>query len=207
MQEQAAQTQAVVTGSIMTRMNEHVYNRLFWVRPDGTYDTYDKRHLFRMAGEHEHYAAGQNRLITEWKGWKICPLICYDLRFPVWSRNRSLNCSNDASAYDLLLYVANWPERRSFAWKSLLVARAIENQVYVVGVNRVGTDGNDVKYAGDSVALDPHGKQLTAIEAYQESVTTVTLSANELEQYREQFPVGKDADDLQLCLDPSGVIS
>ena len=135
---------AVVTGSVSVEESGKYYNRLFWVRPDGTFSCYNKRHLFRMADEHQTYTAGDSLLVENWRGWKICPLICYDLRFPVWSRNR-----ND---YDLLLYVANWPERRRTAWMKLLPARAIENQCYLVAVNRVGTDGKNMVYAGDSAA-------------------------------------------------------
>src|SRR5690606_24430266 len=135
MKEEAVRYSAVLTGSVMVKEGDNYYNRLYWVRPDGTYEHYDKRHLFRMAKEHHSYTPGKEKLLVELKGWNICPLVCYDLRFPVWSRNTG-------SQYDLLLYVANWPKPRANAWSTLLQARAIENLSYVVGVNRVGTDGN-----------------------------------------------------------------
>ncbi len=134
MRAKAADTNAAMVGSLMVREGDCYYNRLVWMFPDGTLQHYDKRHLFSYGTENEHYTAGTNQLLVNWKGWKICPLICYDLRFPVWSRN--------TMGYDLLLYVANWPERRSLAWNALLAARAIENQSYTVGVNRIGADGN-----------------------------------------------------------------
>ena len=150
----AKKLNAHVTGSAVIREAGRYYNRLLWARPDGTVEHYDKRHLFRMANEQQHYAAGSRRLIVELKGWRICPMICYDLRFPVWSRNWG--------DYDVLLYVANWPQRRAHAWSTLLKARAIENLAYVVGVNRIGKDGNGATYAGDSVALDFLGQPLSS---------------------------------------------
>ena len=145
MKKMSHKTQAVITGSIIIKEGGSYFNRLIWMRSDGTYDTYDKRHLFAMAGEHEHYTAGQSRLIIDIEGWRICPLVCYDLRFPVWARN------NDE--YDVLIYTANWPSMRAAHWNKLLVARAIENQSYVAGVNRVGTDGKGYPYDGDSLSL------------------------------------------------------
>ncbi|EJF11524.1 amidohydrolase [Pontibacter sp. BAB1700] len=150
MKEEAAKHEAVLTGSVIVREGEQYFNRLYWVRPDGTYEHYNKRHLFRMAKEHHTYTPGQEKLLVELRGWKICPLVCYDLRFPVWSRNVG-------SEYDLLLYVANWPKPRANAWSILLQARAIENLSYVVGVNRVGTDGNGHPYSGDSAIIHPKG--------------------------------------------------
>ncbi|MEM0994817.1 MAG: amidohydrolase [Bacteroidota bacterium] len=150
--EQAEKLEAIVTGSVIIKSNERYYNRLIWMRPDGTYDYYDKKHLFTMAEEHLTYTAGQAKKIIDYKGWKICPMICYDLRFPVWARN--------AEDYDLLFYVANWPVKRSFHWKSLLLARAIENQAFVVGVNRVGLDGKGFYYTGDSCIVSPIGEYL-----------------------------------------------
>ena len=152
MKKQAKSKNAVVTGSVIIVENEKYYNRLFWVQPDGDFQTYDKRHLFTLANEHHYYAAGQSLLYTNLKGWKILPLICYDLRFPVWSRN--------TEDYDLLIYVANFPEKRAHAWKTLLQARAIENQAYTVGLNRVGYDGNDIYHSGDSCVLDYSGRTL-----------------------------------------------
>lgn len=182
---------AVVTGSIVTRDGDHYFNRLIWMRPDGTHATYDKRHLFRMALEHKHYAAGSRQLLVELNGWRICPLVCYDLRFPVWSRHSA------AHSYDVLLYVANWPERRRHAWQTLLKARAIENLSYCIGVNRVGTDGLDVTYTGDSAAHDFMGQALVP-ELVGESVQTVTLDYSALKAFRSKFPAHMDADEFQL---------
>lgn len=189
MATQARRLNAVITGSIAVRESGHYYNRLIWMRPSGEYETYDKRHLFRMAGEDKHYSAGQKRLIVEYKGWRICPLVCYDLRFPVWSRNR-----ND---YDLLIYVANWPRVRRDPWRALLPARAIENLCYVVGVNRVGEDGNGFAHSGDSMVIGPKGNSLFH-SADEEISPTITLSSEALIKFRERFPAHKDADDFVI---------
>jgi omega-amidase len=189
LREKARELNAVVTGSISTRDGAGYYNRLTWMRPDGTSASYDKRHLFRMAREHEHYASGEKRLTVELNEWRICPLICYDLRFPVWSRNRG--------DYDALIYVANWPARRRYAWQILLKARAIENLSYCIGVNRVGADGGGVEHTGDSVALDFMGQpMLTASE--QAFIETVTLSRAALDEHRTRFPAHLDADNFDL---------
>jgi len=190
LQQMAAQTGAVVTGSVVIKDQKNYYNRLLWVSPDGQIDTYDKRHLFRMGNEHEVYAGGTQRLIKEIKGWKICPLICYDLRFPVWSRNTDL-------AYDLLIYVANWPQVRMYPWDSLLVARAIENQSYVVGVNRVGFDGNNVPHAGHSAVIDFTGKVLFR-EVDKEVLHTHTINKTALDEFRQNFPAHLDADSFTI---------
>ncbi|WP_347157324.1 amidohydrolase [Pontibacter chitinilyticus] len=190
MQQQAQQHQAVVTGSVIVQENGHYYNRLLWVRPDGSYEKYDKRHLFRMAREHHTYAPGRERLVVELKGWNICPLVCYDLRFPVWSRNAG-------SSYDLLLYVANWPKARNLAWRTLLQARAIENLAYVVGVNRVGTDGNGHPYSGDSAIIHPKGTTLLET-AEAEGIHTLLLHKQELDDFRAAFPAHLDADTFSL---------
>ena len=190
MQEEAKRHQAVLTGSVMVQEGERFLNRLYWVRPDGTYAKYDKKHLFRMAKEHDTYTPGNERLIVELKGWNVCPLVCYDLRFPVWSRNTN-------NAYDLLLYVANWPKVRRQPWSTLLQARAIENLAYVVGVNRVGTDNNDHAYSGDSAIIHPKGYTLLET-AEVEGIHTVTLSKKELEDFREAFPAHLDADRFSL---------
>ncbi|MDZ7810870.1 MAG: amidohydrolase [Arhodomonas sp.] len=192
MRRQAARLGAVITGSLAVSEQGRHRNRLYWVRPDGSTEHYDKRHCFRMAGEHEHYAPGQRRLIVELLGWRVCPLICYDLRFPVWSRNHD--------DYDLLLYVANWPAVRRTGWQRLLPARAIENLAVVVGVNRVGSDGNDRDYAGDSVALDWLGDPLAEC-ASAEAVRTVTLDPARLQRFRERFPAHLDADAFTLTGD------
>ncbi|RAK68284.1 amidohydrolase [Hymenobacter edaphi] len=192
MRELAARRDAVITGSVMTRDEEgRFYNRLLWVRPDGSFSHYDKRHLFRMAGEHEVYSAGQQRLVEEWRGWRICPLICYDLRFPVWSRN------DLHQPYDLLLYVANWPAARRTAWITLLRARAIENQAYTMGVNCLGLDPAGQPYDGDSALLDMKGEYLVEV-GNQETGITRTLRRADLEAYRSRFPALLDADEFEL---------
>ena len=189
MREEAAALGCVVTGSLIVREAGLCHNRLVWARPDGTVEHYDKRHLFRVAGEHDHYAAGARRLVVDLKGWRVCPMVCYDLRFPVWSRNRD--------DYDLLLYVANWPQRRAHAWSTLLRARAIENLSYVIGVNRIGKDGNGVTYAGDSVVLDFLGQPLSS-EGGGDRVETVVLDREALAGHRSSFPAHLDADRFSL---------
>lgn len=189
LREEAAALGCVIAGSLIIRDAGQCFNRLVWARPDGSLDTYDKRHLFRMANEQQYYAAGTRRLVTEIKGWRVCPLICYDLRFPVWSRSRG--------DYDLLLYVANWPQRRAHAWAALLKARAIENLSYVVGVNRIGRDGNGTTYVGDSVALDFLGQPLSS-EGGGDRVETVVLDLESLQSYRNSFPALLDADPYEI---------
>jgi omega-amidase len=193
--QMAAQTDAVVTGSYIVQEKGNFYNRLIWMEPDGSFDVYDKRHLFRMAEEEKTYAPGTKRIIKSWRGWNICPLICYDLRFPVWSRNVPTDFS--PFAYDLLLYVANWPAARSTAWNALLQARAIENLSYVAAVNRVGEDGKGHLYAGDSSVIDPKGEILFR-QSQTETVYQTTLSLDELKAYRERFPADRDADEFQI---------
>ncbi len=177
----------ILTGSLIIEENGHYYNRLIWMLPNGELGYYDKRHLFAFAGEDQHYTAGNKRLIASVKGWKINLQICYDLRFPTWARQAAPN------EYDVLMYVANWPEKRSHAWKTLLVARAIENQAFVVGVNRVGLDGKNIAHSGNSMLVGPLGEVLYH-SADQESVFQITLQRDELEQARTQFPFWKDAD-------------
>lgn len=191
MRQMAAKTNALLIGSFAVKEEGKYFNRLFVYKPDGTFQHYNKRHLFRMGKENEIYAGGENRLITEWKGWKICPLVCYDLRFPVWSRNTG------SEFYDLLIYVANWPARRSNAWRSLLYARAIENLSYTIGVNRIGVDGNELEYDGSSLAIDFQGRLLDDLED-QEMIQVVTLSKSDLEDYRTAFPAYLDADTFFL---------
>jgi len=193
MRELAARAGAVIAGSVATADAGHYYNRLLWVRPDGTHEHYDKRHLFRMAREQEHYAPGERRLIVELQGWKVCPLVCYDLRFPVWSRNRI----GTNQGYDLVLYIANWPERRRYAWQTLLKARAIENLSYCVGVNRVGQDGRDFNYTGDSAAIDFLGQPMTE-PAEAAFVATVTLDRAALDEFRTRFPAHLDSDEFRV---------
>jgi predicted amidohydrolase len=189
MQEQAKGLDAVVTGSFIAAENGQYFNRLVWMQPDGSYRTYDKRHLFSFAGEGGHYAVGRERLVVDWRGWKVCPLICYDLRFPVWSRN--------TENYDLLLYVANWPARRRHAWKSLLVARAMENQCYVVGVNRIGPDGQDLDHAGDTSIVNFAGELLYQASEV-EDVMTLALDREALLEFRANFRFLADRDKFRL---------
>jgi omega-amidase len=196
LQQKAKEKNCVITGSIAVKDKGKLVNRLYWAEPSGAFQYYDKRHLFRMAGENKHFTAGENNITCELKGWKIRPLICYDLRFPVWARNTWSD--NYQAGYDVLLYVANWPEVRNFPWKSLLVARAIENQAYTIGVNRVGADGNNITHSGDSAVLNPRGEQLSKIKAHEEGIETIELDYNYLAEFRKQFPVGMDADRFEL---------
>lgn len=207
MKEKAKEKNCVITGSFICEVNGKHVNRLVWMNPDGTHNVYDKRHLFRMGDEDKHYGHGEKKIIVELKGWKICPLICYDLRFPVWARNKKESSSKNQESrqkkevdveYDVLIYVANWPERRSHPWKSLLVARAIENQSYTIGVNRVGNDDNDIYHSGDSVALNFRGEAISKMESGKESISTITLNYKDLEDFRKQFPVMLDADDFEI---------
>jgi omega-amidase len=204
MKQQAKNKDAVIVGSLIITENNLFFNRLIWAQPDGKIHTYDKRHLFRMANEHEFYSAGNSRIVVEWKGWKICPLICYDLRFPVWSRNKSIthhtpHTTNHISpSYDCLIYVANWPEARKTPWSKLLEARAIENQVYVVGVNRVGLDGKEISYSGNSAVIDPKGNVISNITEHQNHIQTIELNREELDDFRTKFPVVLDGDDFEV---------
>jgi omega-amidase len=233
MKKIAAQQRCILTGSLIVEEAGKYYNRLLWVLPNGKLAWYNKRHLFAFAGENEHYTAGEKRVIASVNGWKINLQVCYDLRFPVWARQKptelqrqqqppvqfagqQAELSHDGEPkqqialeskvvevpaeaidptheYDVLLYVANWPERRSHAWKSLLMARAIENQCYVVGVNRVGEDGNGIYHSGDSCVIDPLGEYLYHKE-YDEDIFTITLDRNHLSDVRKKFPFWKDAD-------------
>lgn len=190
----------VLTGSLMIEESGNFYNRLVWMLPNGQYGQYDKRHLFAFGEEDKHYSAGNKRLIASVKGWKINLQVCYDLRFPVWARQAPLSSRRGDGGeveYDVLIYVANWPERRSHAWKTLLCARAIENQCYVVGVNRVGSDGKNVYHSGNSLVIDPLGQVLYHM-ADEEDVNTITLQKEMLEDVRSKFPFWKDADDFRI---------
>ncbi|MCA6362272.1 MAG: amidohydrolase [Bacteroidetes bacterium] len=200
MQEQASLHNAVITGSIIIKENNLFYNRLLWVAPGGQVKYYNKRHLFRMGGEDKHYTAGTEKLITELNGFKICPLVCYDLRFPVWSRNRFRKDEqgNLTADYDILIYVANWPEARSFQWETLLRARAIENQCYVIGVNRIGRDGKNIPHDGRSLLLNFKGENMHYYEYNVPQVVRQTFDLNNLEQFRSNFPAGMDADEFEL---------
>lgn len=196
MKQMADQTGALVLGSFIAKVHDRYYNRLLWMEPGGTFKTYDKRHLFRMADEHHTFSQGESLLIGHWKGWRICPLVCYDLRFPVWSRNR-WNAAMKKMSYDVLVYVANWPQVRAAAWKTLLDARAIENLSFVVGVNRVGTDGNGVEYNGNSAVIGPKGDPIFQVEG-EEATKTVALNAHSLQAFRDRFPAYLDADDFSI---------
>jgi predicted amidohydrolase len=232
MKAQSQKSGAVITGSLIIkaspnlskegepiisppgRTRETFFNRLIWVQPNGEIYTYDKRHLFRMAGEQEHFSAGTERLIVNYKGWKICPMICYDLRFPVWSRNvefkiessklKAQNCHPEpiegqaANAYDILIYIANWPAARKAPWCKLLEARAIENQCFVVGVNRVGQDGKQIDYSGNSAIINPKGEVVSTVPENENTVQTIPISLQELNDFREKFPVGKDGDGFEV---------
>ena len=196
MRQMADQTGALILGSFIANVHDRFYNRLLWMEPGGNFKTYDKRHLFRMADEQQVYSSGESLLIGHWKGWRICPLVCYDLRFPVWSRNR-WNPSLKKLSYDVMVYVANWPVVRATAWETLLKARAIENLSYSVGVNRVGIDGNGIEYNGQSSIIGPKGDLIFSVEGI-ESIKTIELSANALQAYRDRFPAFLDADDFSI---------
>lgn len=195
MKNKAIELNSAICGSMMIEENSKYYNRFFIVKPDGSYTFYDKRHPFRMGGEHQHFEYGTEKVIFELKGWKIKPLICYDLRFPVWAKN---NYKNQAYEYDVLLTVANWPSVRSFVWKTLLSSRAIENQSYSIGVNRIGADGNGLEHSGDSNVYDAKGVAILAERPNQEFVEVMTLSYNELYDFREKFTVGLDWDEFDI---------
>lgn len=219
--QQAKKANAVVTGSFIVKDGEQYFNRLIWMRPDGSFEQYDKRHLFRMGNEQLIFTAGTERIIVELKGWKICPLICYDLRFPVWSRNavqeerkkgerqegeifsqaerRPVITHNSQLKYDLLIYVANWPSVRSQVWDVLLMARAIENQSYCIGVNRVGNDGTGLNYSGNSAVIDFKGNPIFHQEDL-EIIYSQKLNYQELIDFRAKFPAYLDADDFTIEL-------
>lgn len=190
MKKMAKEKNATITGSVIVSENQNFYNRLFFVFPDGNYEAYDKKHLFSYAGEHKTYSPGNKKLIVEYKGWKICPMICYDLRFPVWSRN--------VEDYDLLVYVANWPKARVQAWDALLRARAVENMCYAVGVNGIGIDGNGHPYSGHSAIYGPLGNQISTNDFEKEFSETISLSKTELEKTREKMAFLNDRDSFEL---------
>ncbi len=187
----ASKYRMAVAGSFIVKDGGKYFNRALFITPEGEEHYYDKRHLFRMAGEDSRFAAGDKRTVVSYKGWNICLQVCYDLRFPVWSRNRG-------NEYDLLIYVANWPETRKRVWKTLLSARAIENMAYVCGVNRVGIDGKGFVYRGDSMVFSPKGKKLADAGKREEITRTCTLSRADLDELRAKFPAWKDADAFAL---------
>ena len=208
MKEVSSANKIILTGSLIIEEEGKYYNRLIWMLPNGEYGYYDKRHLFGFAEEDKHYTAGNKRLIASVKGWKINLQICYDLRFPVWARSRitpieksigeEIHSADDIRPeFDVLIYVANWPERRSHAWKTLLCARAIENQCYVIGVNRVGMDGNNISHSGNSLVIDPLGEVLYHM-VDEEDIFTITLQKEWLNEVINKFPFWKDADDFNF---------
>ncbi len=190
MQKMASIKSVLLIGSIIIEESDKYYNRLLAVFPDGKIQHYDKRHLFSPGGEHKEYSRGNKILIINYKSWRINPLICYDLRFPVWSRSRQ--------NYDIQIYVANWPQKRNNHWLNLLQARSIENQSYVAGVNRIGEDGKGYKHSGDTVIFNPWGEKISSTEANKENVETVILKRETLLQVRELLPTLKDADDFKV---------
>ena len=201
MQQKVIEKNCCITGSICVEENKQFYNRLYWIDATKKLQSYNKRHLFRMANEDKHYTIGRERLITTLKGWKVLPLVCYDLRFPVWSRNKWQKTNEELVAdYDVLIYVANWPEARNYPWKQLLIARAIENQCYVVGVNRIGVDGNGITHTGDSMVINPLGEIISKTKANEESVETVSLDYELLSSLRKKFPVGLDVDNFTISI-------
>lgn len=191
LKELAADFQLALCGSFICSERSNYYNRAFFITPEGEEFYYDKRHLFRMGNEAEYFSAGNNKLIISYRGWNICLLVCYDLRFPVWSRNVN-------NEYDLLIYMASWPQVRRLAWDTLLCARALENMCYVCGVNRIGVDGNKLIYNGGSVVFSAKGEVLASVPDGEEGIETISLSLISLQQLRDKFPVWKDADAFRL---------
>ncbi len=191
MHERARETNSLIAGSLIIREELDYYNRFIAMAPDGIVATYDKRHLFRMGNEDAHYKAGKTRIVFEWKGWRILPQICYDLRFPVWIRNQD--------DYDLILFVANWPEARRLVWRTLLTARALENQAFVAGVNRTGTDKKNTNHAGDSLVINPKGEIINDL-GNDSAYSCTMLPIDELHKLREKFPVSQDKDSFNIDL-------
>ncbi len=195
LKQKAEEKNCVITGSIFMKENNKYYNRLIWMRQDGTYEIYNKRHLFQLVNEQDFISPGKKRKVFNLNGWKILPQICYDLRFPVWSKNTFYKGEYE---YDLIIYIANWPEPRNYSWKSLLIARAIENQAYVVGVNRIAKDGFGIPHSGDSVIINYRGRIITNIKANSDSLKTKTLSYSELFEFRQYFKIGMDWDNFDI---------
>ena len=194
LRNKAAERNCIITGSILIK-GESNYNRMVWMRPDGSFATYDKRHLFRMSDEYKIMDSGDKRTVVEINGWKLNLLVCYDLRFPVWARNTYKNGNYE---FDVMIYVANWPSSRSHIWQTLLRARAIENQTYVIGVNRVGNDGFGTPYTGDSMIIDPVGNIVTQLNPNEETIHTSTMSLKTLLEFRKAFTLGLDWDEFEL---------
>ena len=197
LKKKAKELQKIVVGSILFEDSGHYYNRLFWVFPDGRFQYYDKRHLFQMGGEHQSITAGNKRVVVSYQGVRFLLQVCYDLRFPVASKN-TYNPSTDTYEYDVILYVANWPEIRKHAYMSLLKARAIENQSYVIWVNRVGTDANTLMHSGDTQLINPLGEELATASAYKEEICHGTIAPDSLQKIRKGFKVGLDWDSFTI---------
>lgn len=190
MGKQAAKQNAVVCGSIIAEEDGRFFNRFIWMLPSGEWSSYDKRHLFTMGGEHNVYASGNRQKVFAWKGWRIAPFVCYDLRFPVWSRNKN--------HFDLMIYVANWPAARDYVWETLLKARAIENQCCVAACNRIGKDGKGVNHLGNSMCINAKGEVIGLAGKYKANTVTATFSRSELMAFREKFPVLLDGDNFSI---------
>lgn len=190
MQKRSGETGSAICGSLIIKEGNNIYNRFVFAEPDGKISYYDKRHLFSMGDEDKYYSPGKDRVTIEYKGWRIAPFICYDLRFPVWCRNRD--------DFDLIIFVANWPAARKEVWKILLKARAIENQCYVAGANRIGNDGMGVNYSGNSFVVDPKGDIIGPSDIEHETIIRNSISKNDLDEFREKFPVNRDADGFIL---------
>ncbi len=196
MSQMAKQKDAAVIGSYIVKEDGKYYNRLYWVEPDGSFDFYDKRHLFRMGDEQFTFTQGKKRMIRNFRGWKIMPLVCYDLRFPVWSRNQ-IDSSTGEPEYDLLIYVANWPAPRTEVWDTLLKSRSLENQCFTIGVNRIGKDGMGINYNGHSAVLDFKGHVLNDMLNVP-GIQTFTLNLDELHSFRKKFPAYLDGDTFEI---------
>lgn len=195
MRTKSSQLKSIITGSLLVNINGKYYNTLIWMLPDGSFQTYSKRHVFRLGGEADIIKPGSSQLICMLNKWKIKPLICYDLRFPVWSKN---TYNDNIFEYDVLIYIANWPTSRNYSWKHLLIARAIENQSYVIGVNRIGQDEVGNSYSGDSLVIDPKGQIISDIEPNQETFYQIKLSSKMLKDFRKKFNVGYDWDQFKI---------
>lgn len=195
MAKMAKSLNSVICGSLRIEEGGQYFNRFIWMQSDGQLQYYDKRHLFSFAKEDEHFTRGEKKLIIDYRGWKIMPLVCYDLRFPVWSKNQLVD---DSPEYDLLIYTANWPKARNVAWKSLLLARAMENQAFVAGVNRVGKDAKELEYSGDSSIISPYGAYLSEAVSEHEDIIHAELEFTLLSDFRKKFPLLKDADNFTI---------
>lgn len=195
MQQKAKEKNAAMAGSVLTDDDGKYYNRFYWVNPDGSFQQYDKKHLFRLGKEWQVFTPGHEKIIVDFKGWKILPLVCYDLRFPVWSKNRLIDGEYE---YDLAIYVANWPVPRIYAWRQLLIARAIENLAYVVGVNRVGKAAGNIDHSGDSMLVDALGHIIAKAEPHKEEIVSATISKNQLEETRKKLPFAMDWDEFEV---------